>query len=122
MSAALPCSEGGKCDISQPVLFYRCIVAMGLDKKLFPPKRRSSGCCHKHVCCWGHALHCHPCDSIEQEESVVIPCHGASVESVDENLEESSEEETENQSSQEDEESQTDTSHSGTVFPHMSRG
>ncbi|XP_066049136.1 glutamate-rich protein 3 [Chamaea fasciata] len=99
---------------------YRCIAAMGLDKKLFPPKKRRSRCCHKPVCCWGHALHCDPCDSIEQksvEESVsaTVPCNETSVETEEETLEtaeESSEEETEDESSLEDKESQRDTSHS----------
>ncbi|NXO41441.1 ERIC3 protein, partial [Locustella ochotensis] len=71
---------------------YRCITAMGLDKKLLPPKKRRSRCPYKHVCCWGHAARCDPCAScIEQKlredsASVIIPCHGASVETVEEIL------------------------------------
>lgn len=104
---------------------------MGLDKKLSPPTKRKPRCPHRHLCCWGHPVHCHPCcSSIEQKSmedsmSIMGPCHEASVESLEETLEtleESSEEETESASSQETEESQTDTSHSGTVFPNKSRG
>ncbi|XP_066181619.1 glutamate-rich protein 3 [Sylvia atricapilla] len=99
---------------------YRCIAAMGLDKKLSPPKKRRPSCCHKHVCCWGQALHCDPCDSTEQKStedsgSVIVPCPETSAETVEETLdtlEESSEEEMEDQSSQEEEESETDTSYS----------
>lgn len=131
MSAALDCSKAEKCDTSHFVLFYRCIAAMGLDKKLSPPTKRKPRCPHRHLCCWGHPVHCHPCcSSIEQKSmedsmSIMGPCHEASVESLEETLEtleESSEEETESASSQETEESQTDTSHSGTVFPNKSRG
>ncbi|NXU96430.1 ERIC3 protein, partial [Cettia cetti] len=80
---------------------YRCITAMGLDKKLSPSKKRKCRCHQeKHVCCWGHAVHCHPCHSrTEQkstEESVIIPVHETSMETVEETLEtveDSSEEE-----------------------------
>ncbi|NWU40736.1 ERIC3 protein, partial [Hylia prasina] len=81
---------------------YRCITAMGLDKKLSPPKKRKTRCHQKCVCCWGHAVHSDVCDSsIEQksmEESVsaIVPAHETSVETVEETLEtveESSEEE-----------------------------
>ncbi|NXR48408.1 ERIC3 protein, partial [Hippolais icterina] len=94
---------------------YRCITAMGLDKKLCPPKKRIRHH-HNHVCCCGHCLHpchlchhpchpcrcCDPCDSAteqrsgEESVSVKVPCHGTSVETVEETLEtlgESSEEE-----------------------------
>ncbi|NXB76003.1 ERIC3 protein, partial [Donacobius atricapilla] len=81
---------------------YRCITAMGLDKKLCPPKKRKTWCRHKHVCCRGHAVHCDQCDgstgqkSREGSASVIIPCHEARVETAGETLEaagESSEEE-----------------------------
>ncbi|NXO84539.1 ERIC3 protein, partial [Sitta europaea] len=78
---------------------YRCLVAMGLDKKLCPPKRKARRHCDKHLCCCGHAL---PCASSTEEkskgnsESVTIQNHEASVETIEETLEtreESSEEE-----------------------------
>ncbi|XP_063262903.1 glutamate-rich protein 3 isoform X2 [Prinia subflava] len=100
---------------------YRCITAMGLDKKLFPPKKRKTRCCQRHVCCWHHAMHCHPCDcslergSGEDSASVIIRALEANGETVADTLdtaEESSDEETENQSSQESEDSQPDISNS----------
>ncbi|NWH90049.1 ERIC3 protein, partial [Aegithalos caudatus] len=82
---------------------YRCITAMGLDKKLSPPKKRKPRCHHeRHVCCWGHAVHGDPCvcsteqKSMEKSVSVIMPAHEASVETIEETLEtveESSEEE-----------------------------
>ncbi|NXB06794.1 ERIC3 protein, partial [Cnemophilus loriae] len=81
---------------------YRCIVAMGLDKKLSPPKRKIQYHEEKHVCSWGHAVHSKPRDSSVEQKSrensvlVTLPVHEASVETVEETLEtgeESSEEE-----------------------------
>ncbi|XP_058698547.1 glutamate-rich protein 3, partial [Poecile atricapillus] len=99
---------------------YRCILAMGLDKKLFPPKRKTRYQDGKHVCCWGSAVHSEPCvSSIGQKSkdsmsmSVTTRGREASVGTLAETLktgEESSEEEMENQSCQESEDSQDDTS------------
>ncbi|NXO28885.1 ERIC3 protein, partial [Cisticola juncidis] len=84
---------------------YRCITAMGLDKKLLPPKKRRScqcRCCQRHVCCWHHAMHCHPCDcslqhgSGQDSASVIMRALEASGETAEDTLdtaEESSEEE-----------------------------
>ncbi|XP_041886944.1 glutamate-rich protein 3 isoform X8 [Corvus kubaryi] len=98
---------------------YRCIIAMGLDKKLSTPKRKIEYHEERHVYSWEHTVHCEPSNScVEQKssknsESVILPGHEASVETVDETLETGEEyrrEEMENQSSQESEESQEDTS------------
>ncbi|NXC96247.1 ERIC3 protein, partial [Certhia familiaris] len=88
-----------KCDPSQSVLFYRCLVAMGLDKKLCPSKRNAWRHRDNPICYWGCAVPC--TSSIEQEskedsESITVPSHEASKETVEETLEteeESSEEE-----------------------------
>ncbi|NXI27117.1 ERIC3 protein, partial [Sterrhoptilus dennistouni] len=86
----LRCSQlRGTNSYFRSVLFCRCIAAMGLDKKLRPPKKRRSVCCHRHECCWGRALPCHPCDCIgpsamEESVPVMLPCHEASVEAVEE--------------------------------------
>ncbi|NWZ87298.1 ERIC3 protein, partial [Poecile atricapillus] len=82
---------------------YRCILAMGLDKKLFPPKRKTRYQDGKHVCCWGSAVHSEPCvSSIGQKSkdsmsmSVTTRGREASVGTLAETLktgEESSEEE-----------------------------
>ncbi|NXQ23768.1 ERIC3 protein, partial [Alaudala cheleensis] len=77
---------------------YRCIAAMGLDKKLSPPKKRKAG--GHHPCCWRHAMHSGPCDCcIEQKSnssSATASGRETSVESAEgtqESAEESSEEE-----------------------------
>lgn len=98
---------------------YKCIVAMGLDKKFSPPKRKARSSRVKHVCPWEHAVHCELCDSSagqtsrEDSSSVVTHGHGTSAETVEkseETEEESSEEETENQSSEEEEDSEENAS------------
>ncbi|XP_068879800.1 glutamate-rich protein 3 isoform X4 [Aphelocoma coerulescens] len=98
---------------------YRCIIAMGLDKKLSTPKRKTEYHEERHVCSWEHTVHSEPSNSsVEQKSSknselVILPGHEASVETVDETLETGEEyrrEEMKNQSSQESEESQEDTS------------
>ncbi|NXD26558.1 ERIC3 protein, partial [Spelaeornis formosus] len=72
---------------------YKCIVAMGLDKKPSLPKRKPRSREEKHVCCWGHAVNSQPCKcSLEQKsredsESVTIPGHEASVETIEKTLE-----------------------------------
>uniref|UniRef100_A0A8C3GX78 Glutamate rich 3 n=1 Tax=Corvus moneduloides TaxID=1196302 RepID=A0A8C3GX78_CORMO len=98
---------------------YRCIIAMGLDKKLSTSNRKIEYHEERHVYSWEHTVHCEPSNScVEQKssknsESVILLGHEASVETVDETLETGEEyrrEEMENQSSQESEESQEDTS------------
>ncbi|NXU38735.1 ERIC3 protein, partial [Drymodes brunneopygia] len=95
-------SREEKRDGSQFVLFYRCMVEMGLDKKPSPPRRKIKFLEEDPVCCWEHAMYCEPSDcSLRQKpkkSSVVIirPRCGTSVETVDETLgtgEECSEEE-----------------------------
>ncbi|NXP66383.1 ERIC3 protein, partial [Chloropsis cyanopogon] len=81
---------------------YRCFLAMGLDKKLFPPKRKVQYYNQPHICpCATHCSHSEPCDSSmlqrsirESLTSVTLPSHEVS-ESSGETLteEESSEEE-----------------------------
>ncbi|NWV18444.1 ERIC3 protein, partial [Origma solitaria] len=72
---------------------YRCIIAMGLDKKLSPPKRKIKYHEEKDVCSCGHALHSDPSISIVEEKSrensmsVTLPGHEASVGTVEETLE-----------------------------------
>ncbi|XP_053840886.1 glutamate-rich protein 3 [Vidua macroura] len=99
---------------------YRCFLAMGLDKKLFPPKRKSRYDKRQQMCsCSPYCAHSQPCDSsmvqksLTDSMSVTIPSHEVSVEATEETLEteeESSEEEMEDQSNQETEDSQEDTS------------
>ncbi|NWR52420.1 ERIC3 protein, partial [Regulus satrapa] len=77
---------------------YRCIVAIGLDKKLCPRKTKSGY--KQHVCCCRHAMHSEPCESCTQQnssnDSESLTAQGASVETVEGTLEteeESNEEE-----------------------------
>ncbi|NXR96324.1 ERIC3 protein, partial [Hypocryptadius cinnamomeus] len=85
---------------------YRCFLAMGLDKKLFPPKMKIKYYTRPHMCsCSTHCAHSEPCDSsvvqksIEGSVSLTIPSQEESVQTIDETLEtleseeESSEEE-----------------------------
>ncbi|NWV40178.1 ERIC3 protein, partial [Grantiella picta] len=74
---------------------YRCILAMGLDKKKSPPKRKIK--CHEEkddVCSCGRAVYSEPStvSSVEQKSrkcsvSVILPSHEASVEIIEETLE-----------------------------------
>ncbi|NXA80093.1 ERIC3 protein, partial [Thryothorus ludovicianus] len=69
---------------------YKCLVAMGLDKKLCPPKRKARRFHDMHVCCWGHAVPCASSielKSKEDSESVTEPGHEVSMETVEETLE-----------------------------------
>ncbi|NWX25373.1 ERIC3 protein, partial [Notiomystis cincta] len=72
---------------------YRCIIAMGLDKKLSSPKTRIEYHEETHVYSWGHAMHSETSDSsVEQNSSensvlVILPGHEASMETVEEILE-----------------------------------
>nr|XP_031361440.1 glutamate-rich protein 3 isoform X2 [Lonchura striata domestica] len=91
---------------------YRCFLAMGLDKKLFPPKRKSRYYKRQHMCpCSPYCAHSQPCDNsmvqkaMTDSVSVTIPSHEVSVETTEEildNEEESSEEEMEEQFTPED--------------------
>ncbi|NXB24639.1 ERIC3 protein, partial [Rhagologus leucostigma] len=72
---------------------YRCIIAMGLDKKLYRPKRKIEYREEKHVCSWEHAVHSEPSNSSAEQKSsknselVFLPGHEASVETAEETLE-----------------------------------
>ncbi|NXS08150.1 ERIC3 protein, partial [Neodrepanis coruscans] len=72
---------------------YRCIIAMGLDKKPSPPKRKMEYCVEKHVGSWEYAVHSEPCNSsvkqkpVKNSVLVILPGHEASVETVEEKLE-----------------------------------
>ncbi|NXM71749.1 ERIC3 protein, partial [Serilophus lunatus] len=72
---------------------YRCIIAMGLDKKLSPPKRKVEKCVEKHVGSWGCAAPSEPRDSSAEQKPVtnsvlvILPGHEASVETAEGKLE-----------------------------------
>ncbi|NXH95078.1 ERIC3 protein, partial [Pachycephala philippinensis] len=72
---------------------YRCIIAMGLDKKLFRPKRKIEYCEEKHVCSREHAVHSEPSNisvelqSSKNSELVTLPSYEISVETAEETLE-----------------------------------
>ncbi|KAJ7418753.1 glutamate-rich protein 3 isoform X1 [Willisornis vidua] len=98
---------------------YRCIIAVGLDKKLPPPKRKIEYRVDKHVDSWEYAMHSEPSNSSVEQKSVknsvlvIVPGHEASVETLEEKLETEEEyrkEEMTNQSGHESEDSQEDIS------------
>ncbi|XP_035420303.2 LOW QUALITY PROTEIN: glutamate-rich protein 3 [Cygnus atratus] len=73
---------------------YRCIIAMGLDKKPSPPKRTmEKDYEEKQVGSWKGGVHSEPSDSsVEQKSSkdlvlVILPGHKASVETIEEKME-----------------------------------
>ncbi|NWS15626.1 ERIC3 protein, partial [Pachyramphus minor] len=72
---------------------YRCIIAMGLDRKLSPPKRKIEYHVEKHVGSWGYAVHSEPSNSSVEQKSVknsvlvILPAHKANVEAAEEKLE-----------------------------------
>ncbi|XP_030809367.1 glutamate-rich protein 3 isoform X2 [Camarhynchus parvulus] len=96
---------------------YRCFLAMGLDKKLYPPKRKIKYFTRTHMCCCSpFCAHSEPCDSsvlpksIEGSVSLTIPSQEESVETIDETLdseqecsEEGEEEEEEEEEGEEEE-------------------
>ncbi|KGL92425.1 Uncharacterized protein C1orf173, partial [Charadrius vociferus] len=97
---------------------YRCIIAMGLDKKPSPPKRKMEDHEEKHVGSWRDGVHSEPSKSSVEQKSrkdsvlVIIPGHEASVETIEDNMEtgeEHREEEREKLSDGEREDSQEDT-------------
>ncbi|NWT17458.1 ERIC3 protein, partial [Vireo altiloquus] len=71
---------------------YKCLIAMGLDKKLLPPKRKIKYR-EKHVCCCDHPVHCEPSTSTLELKSCInseldiLPSHEVSLETVEEALE-----------------------------------
>ncbi|KFP40054.1 Uncharacterized protein C1orf173, partial [Chlamydotis macqueenii] len=94
---------------------YRCIIAMGLDKKPSPPKRKMEIHEEKHV---RDGVHSEPSKSnVEQKSSkgsvlVILPGHKASVEATEEKMETGQEyrkQERKNLSDWESEDSQEDT-------------
>ncbi|NXU28694.1 ERIC3 protein, partial [Thalassarche chlororhynchos] len=72
---------------------YRCIIAMGLDKKPSPPKRKTEDHEEKHVGSWRDGVRSEPSQSsVEQKSSkdsvlVVLPSHEASVETIEDKME-----------------------------------
>ncbi|NXG79019.1 ERIC3 protein, partial [Baryphthengus martii] len=73
---------------------YRCIIALSLDKKPSPPKRKiQKDHEEKHVGPWGDEMLSEPSKSSVQQKSsrssvlVIVPAHEASVESTEEKME-----------------------------------
>ncbi|KAM7107379.1 glutamate-rich protein 3 [Ciconia maguari] len=72
---------------------YRCIIAMGLDKKPSPPKRKMEDHEEKHVGSWRDGVCSEPSKSgVEQKSSkdsvlVILPGHEASVETIEDTME-----------------------------------
>ncbi|KFP78585.1 Uncharacterized protein C1orf173, partial [Acanthisitta chloris] len=98
---------------------YRCIIAMGLDKKPSPSKRKMKDREEKQESSWGDAVHSEPSNSSVEQKSrknsllVILPALEASVETVEEKPEtggENRNEERKTQSGHESEESQEDIS------------
>ncbi|XP_074401634.1 glutamate-rich protein 3 isoform X3 [Zonotrichia albicollis] len=72
---------------------YRCFLAMGLDKKLYPPKKKLKFYSRAHMCsCSPYCAHSQPCDSnvlpksIEDSVSLTIASQEDSVDTIDETL------------------------------------
>ncbi|NWR73719.1 ERIC3 protein, partial [Centropus unirufus] len=72
---------------------YRCIIAMGLDKKPSPPKRKMENHEEKHVDSWRIEVHSEPSkSSVELKSSkdsvlVILPRHEESVEDSEDKME-----------------------------------
>ncbi|NXW44967.1 ERIC3 protein, partial [Nyctiprogne leucopyga] len=72
---------------------YRCIIAMGLDKKPSPPKRTMEHHEEKHVGSWRDGVHREPSrSSVEQKSGkesvlVILPSHEVSVEAIEDKME-----------------------------------
>ncbi|NXS87551.1 ERIC3 protein, partial [Erpornis zantholeuca] len=68
---------------------YKCLIAMGLDKKLYRPKRKIGCQEQKHVCCCDRAVQSEPSTSSAElkssknSELVTLPSHEPSVETVE---------------------------------------
>ncbi|XP_054689741.1 glutamate-rich protein 3 [Grus americana] len=97
---------------------YRCIIAMGLDKKPSPPKRKMEDHEEKHVGSWRDGVRSEPSkSSVEQKPSkdsvlVILPGHEASVDTIEDKMETGQEyrkEERKKLSDRESEDSQEDT-------------
>ncbi|KFQ93990.1 Uncharacterized protein C1orf173, partial [Nipponia nippon] len=97
---------------------YRCIIAMGLDKKPSPPKRKMEDHEEKHVGSWRDGVRNQPSkSSVEQKSSkdsvlVILPGHEVSVETIEDKMETGQEyrkEERKKLSDRESEDSQEDT-------------
>ncbi|KAM6305518.1 glutamate-rich protein 3 [Aegotheles albertisi] len=97
---------------------YRCIIAMGLDKKPSPPKKKVEDQEEKHVGSWRDGVHSEPSkSSVEQKSSkesvlVILPIHETSVETIEDKVETGQEygkEERKKLSVHESEDSQEDT-------------
>ncbi|KFQ16626.1 Uncharacterized protein C1orf173, partial [Leptosomus discolor] len=98
---------------------YRCIIAMGLDKKPSPPKRKmEEDHEEKHVVSWGDGARSEPSkSSVEHKSSkdsvlVILPGHETSVETIEDKMEtvqEYRKEERKKLSDPESEDSQEDT-------------
>ncbi|KAM6128698.1 glutamate-rich protein 3 [Phoenicopterus ruber ruber] len=97
---------------------YRCIIAMGLDKKPSPPKRKMEDHDEKHVGSWRDGVRSEPSkSSVEQKSSkdsvlVILPGHEVSVETIQDKMETEQEykkEERKKLSDRENEDSQEDT-------------
>ncbi|KFZ64500.1 Uncharacterized protein C1orf173, partial [Antrostomus carolinensis] len=98
---------------------YRCIIAMGLDKKPSPPKRKMEDHEEKHVGSWRDGVQREPNkSSVEQKSSkesvlVILPSHEVSVEAIEDKMETGRDyrkEERKKLSDRESEDSQEDTS------------
>ncbi|KFP13753.1 Uncharacterized protein C1orf173, partial [Egretta garzetta] len=97
---------------------YRCIIAMGLDKKPSPPKRKMENHEEKHVGSQRDEVHSEPSKSSVEQKSrkdsvlVILPGHGVSVETTEDKMETGQEyrkEERKKLSDRESEGSQEDT-------------
>ncbi|XP_051481722.1 glutamate-rich protein 3 [Apus apus] len=96
---------------------YRCIIAMGLDKKPSPPKRKIEAQEEKHVGSWRDGEHSEPSASSDEQKPskesvlVILPIHEVSVETVEDTMETGLEcrgEERKNLSDRESEDGQED--------------
>ncbi|KFU87312.1 Uncharacterized protein C1orf173, partial [Chaetura pelagica] len=96
---------------------YRCIIAMGLDKKPSPPKRKIEAQEEKRVGSWRDGEHSEPSASSDEQKPrkesvlVILPIHEVSVETVEDTMEtglESRGEEGKKLSDHESEDSQED--------------
>ncbi|XP_009318944.1 PREDICTED: glutamate-rich protein 3 [Pygoscelis adeliae] len=101
---------------------YRCVIAMGLDKKPSPPKRRMEDHEEKHVRSWRDGVRSEPSkSSVEQKSSkasvlVTLPGHEVSVETIEDKMETGQEyrkEERKKLYDRESEDSQEDTEYEG---------
>ncbi|NXX19878.1 ERIC3 protein, partial [Podargus strigoides] len=72
---------------------YRCIIAMGLDKKPCPPKRKMEDHEERHVGSWRDGLHRKLSNSSVEQKSrkdsvvVILPSHEVSLETVEDKME-----------------------------------